>query len=274
MASEAGVLDAPEERITRKWRLEPGRMLLVDLERGRIIDDDELKQEIAAAHPYQAWLDQTQIRIETLPDEVPPMPPPHAVLLDRQQAFGYTQEDICASSCSLDGLVGGATRSAPWGATRRSPRSPTAPKLLFDYFQQRFAQVTNPPIDLTRESLVMSLVSLVGPRPNLLDLETGGKHIRLELHQPILTNVDVEKIRRIEDSCGRRLPHLYAVDLLSRAEQDAAGMAGADRPPSAAIGRGARCAAAQTSSCCPTGRSTPITSRCPRCSRWPRFIII
>ncbi len=78
MASEAGVLDVPEERIMRKWRLEPGRMLLVDLERGRIIDDDELKEEIASAHPYQAWLDQTQIKLESLPDEVTPMPPPQA----------------------------------------------------------------------------------------------------------------------------------------------------------------------------------------------------
>ena len=94
MASEAGVLDVPEERIVRKWRLEPGKMLLVDLERGRIIDDDELKAEIATAKPYQRWLDETQIKLETLPDKVSPMAPPRGALLDRQQAFGYTQEDI------------------------------------------------------------------------------------------------------------------------------------------------------------------------------------
>src|SRR5579862_942943 len=94
MSSEAGVLEFPEERITRKWRLEPGKMLLVDLEQGKIIDDAELKSGIARAKPYQKWLDQTQIKLESLPEEVTPLPPPPDVLLDRQQAFGYTQEDI------------------------------------------------------------------------------------------------------------------------------------------------------------------------------------
>ncbi|HVA13975.1 MAG TPA: glutamate synthase large subunit [Stellaceae bacterium] len=200
MASEAGVLDVPEERIVRKWRLEPGKMLLIDLERQRIIDDDELKAEIATAKPYQQWLDQTQIKIESLPDEIAPMAPPRAVLLDRQQAFGYTQEDISfflkPIALSGEDTVGSMGRDTPLAVLS------SRPKLLFDYFQQRFAQVTNPPIDSIRESLVMSLVSLVGPRPNLLDLETGGKHIRLELHKPILTNVDLEKIRRIEDNTG------------------------------------------------------------------------
>ena len=200
MASEAGVLDIPEERIVRKWRLEPGKMLLVDLERQCIIDDDELKAEIATAKPYQQWLDKTQIRIESLPDEVAPMAPPRNVLLDRQQAFGYTQEDInfFLKPIALSGedSVGSMGRDTPLAVLSKRP------KLLFDYFQQRFAQVTNPPIDSIREALVMSLVSLVGPRPNLLDLETGGKHIRLELHKPILTNVDLEKIRRIEDNTG------------------------------------------------------------------------
>ncbi len=200
MASEAGVLDVPEERIIRKWRLEPGKMLLVDMERGRIIDDDELKAEIATAKPYQRWLDETQIKIETLPDEVASMPPPRDVLLDRQQAFGYTQEDISfflkPIALSGEDTVGAMGRDTPLAVLSRRP------KLLFDYFQQRFAQVTNPPIDSIREALVMSLVSLVGPRPNLLDLETGGKHIRLELHKPILTNIDLEKIRHIEDNTG------------------------------------------------------------------------
>ncbi|HEY3916448.1 MAG TPA: glutamate synthase large subunit [Stellaceae bacterium] len=200
MASEAGVLDIPEERIVRKWRLEPGKMLLVDLDRQRIIDDAELKAEISTAKPYQQWLDKTQLRIESLPDEVAPMPPPRNVLLDRQQAFGYTQEDInfFLKPIALSGedTVGSMGRDTPLAVLSQRP------KLLFDYFQQRFAQVTNPPIDSIREALVMSLVSLVGPRPNLLDLESGGKHIRLELHKPILTNVDLEKIRRIEDNTG------------------------------------------------------------------------
>ena len=120
--------------------------------------------------------------------------------MDRQQAFGYTQEDISfflkPIALSGEDTVGSMGRDTPLAVLSKRP------KLLFDYFQQRFAQVTNPPIDSIREALVMSLVSLVGPRPNLLDLETGGKHIRLELHKPILTNVDLEKIRRIEDNTG------------------------------------------------------------------------
>ncbi|HXQ53471.1 MAG TPA: glutamate synthase large subunit [Stellaceae bacterium] len=224
MASEAGVLDLPEEKITRKWRLEPGKMLLVDLERGCIIDDDELKDEIAAQHPYQAWLDQTQIKLEALPDEVTPMPPPRDVLLDRQQAFGYTQEDLRfflkPMALSAEDTVGAMGRDTPLAALSNLP------KLLFDYFQQRFAQVTNPPIDSTRESLVMSLVSLVGPRPNLLDLATGGKHIRLELHQPVLTNVDLEKIRRIEDSSGGKF-RTYTLSICYPASAGAAGMTAA-----------------------------------------------
>ncbi|MGO8914541.1 MAG: glutamate synthase large subunit, partial [Stellaceae bacterium] len=222
MASEAGVLDIPEERITRKWRLEPGKMLLVDLERGRIIDDAELKAEMASAKPYQQWLDETQIKLETLPDEIAPMAPPAAVLLDRQQAFGYTQEDIKfflrPMALAGDDTVGSMGRDTPLAVLSRRP------KLLFDYFQQRFAQVTNPPIDSIREELVMSLVSLVGPRPNLLDLETGGKHIRLELKQPILTNVDLEKIRRIEDNTGGKF-RTYTLSVCYPGEEGAAGMA-------------------------------------------------
>jgi glutamate synthase (NADPH/NADH) large chain len=198
LSSEAGVLDFPEDKIIRKWRLEPGKMLLVDLEAGRIIGDGELKTAISNARPYQAWLDNTQIRLETLPEEVAPMPPPKHVLLDAQQAFGYTQEDIKVflkpMGLSGEDALGSMGRDTPLAVLSNRP------KLLFDYFQQRFAQVTNPPIDSIREELVMSLVSLVGPRPNLFDLDTGGKHIRLELKQPILTNTDLEKIRRIEDN--------------------------------------------------------------------------
>jgi glutamate synthase (NADPH/NADH) large chain len=221
MSSEAGVVEFPEDRIVRKWRLEPGKMLLVDLEKGRIIDDSELKQDIAAARPYQAWLDETQIHLETLPEEVAPMAPPAPVLLDRQQAFGYTQEDIkfFLKPMGLTGedALGSMGRDTPLAVLSARP------KCLFDYFQQRFAQVTNPPIDSIREELVMSLVSLVGPRPNLFDLDTGGKHIRLELKQPILTNVDLEKIRRIEDNSSGAF-RTYSLSICYPAEQGAAGM--------------------------------------------------
>jgi glutamate synthase (NADPH/NADH) large chain len=224
MASEAGVLEFAEDEIVRKWRLEPGKMLLVDLEQGRIIGDGELKKTMSNARPYQAWLDKTQIRLESLPSEVAPMPPPADVLLDAQQAFGYTQEDIKfflrPMGLSGEDAIGSMGRDTPLAVLSRRP------KLLFDYFQQRFAQVTNPPIDSIREELVMSLVSLVGPRPNLFDLESGGRHIRLELKQPILTNTDLEKIRRIEDNSGGAFK-AFQLSICFPVEDGAAGMAGA-----------------------------------------------
>ena len=222
MSSEAGVLEFPEEQIVQKWRLEPGKMLLVDLEKGQIIGDGSLKKEIANARPYQAWLDKTQIRLESLPDEVSPMPPPKNVLLDAQQAFGYTQEDIKIflrpMGLSGEDALGSMGRDTPLAVLS------SRPKLLFDYFQQRFAQVTNPPIDSIREELVMSLVSLVGPRPNLFDLESGGKHIRLELKQPILSNGDLEKIRRIEDNSNGAF-RAYSLPIVYPVGKGAAGMA-------------------------------------------------
>jgi len=221
MASEAGVLEFPEESIVQKWRLEPGRMLLVDLEQGRIIGDGELKIGIANARPYQEWLDRTQIHLESLPEEVAPMMPPEDVLRDAQQAFGYTQEDIKfflkPMGATGEDSIGSMGRDTPLAVLSNRP------KLLFDYFQQRFAQVTNPPIDSIREELVMSLVSLVGPRPNLFDLDSGGKHIRLELKQPILTNVDLEKIRRIEDNSGGAF-RSYSLSICYPASEGGAGM--------------------------------------------------
>jgi glutamate synthase (NADPH/NADH) large chain len=221
MASEAGILDVPEEQILRKWRLEPGKMLLADLEAGRIVDDTELKTRLAQAKPYQTWLDQTQIRLESLPEEIARMAPPQDVLLDAQQAFGYTQEDLKFFLKPMaetgEDTIGAMGRDTPLAVL--SDRS----KLLFDYFQQRFAQVTNPPIDPIREELVMSMVSLVGPRPNLLNLDTAGKHIRLELKHPILTNVDLEKIRRIEDNSNRAF-RTYTLSICYPAEAGAAGM--------------------------------------------------
>jgi glutamate synthase (NADPH/NADH) large chain len=221
MSSEAGVLEFPEEQIKQKWRLEPGRMLLVDLAEGQIIGDGALKTKIANARPYQAWLDETQIRLESLPEEVAPMPPSKDVLLDAQQAFGYTQEDIKVflkpMGLSGEDALGSMGRDTPLAVLSQRP------KMLFDYFQQRFAQVTNPPIDSIREELVMSLVSLVGPRPNLFDLDSGGKHIRLELKQPILSNMDLEKIRRIEDN-SKGAFRAYSLSICWPVEEGAAGM--------------------------------------------------
>ncbi|MEA2000876.1 MAG: glutamate synthase large subunit [Actinomycetota bacterium] len=197
MASEMGVLDIPEEKIVKKWRLQPGKMLLIDLEQGRIIDDAELKDELSGAKPYQQWLDETQIHIAELPPEVAAMGPDAETLRNAQRIFGYTKEDIefFLKPMATDGKdpIGSMGRDTPPAVLSDRP------KMLYDYFTQRFAQVTNPPIDPIREETVMSLVSLIGPRPNLLDLNTGGTHKRLEVTHPILTNVDLERIRRIEN---------------------------------------------------------------------------
>jgi glutamate synthase (NADPH) large chain len=197
MASEVGVLPVPDERIVRKWRLQPGKMLLIDLEQGRIIEDEEIKRTLAEAEPYEEWLSRTQFKLEDLAEVTPVEPPPPAdpaSLLDRQQAFGYTQEDLShflePMARSGDDPVGSMGSDFPIAVL--SKRS----KLLYDYFKQNFAQVTNPPIDPIREELVMSLVSMIGPRPNLLGRQ-AGTHKRLEVAQPILTNEDLAKIRSI-----------------------------------------------------------------------------
>ena len=196
MASEMGVLNIPESKIIKKWRLQPGKMFLIDTEEGRIIDDAEIKAQLATKAPYQQWLNDTQIQIENLPTEIAAMPPDGQTLLDRQQAFGYTQEDIkfMLTPIALSGQEPIGSMGIDATLAVLSNRS----RMLYDYFKQGFAQVTNPAIDPIREELVMSLVSHIGPRPNLLDLEHGGNHKRLEVHQPILTNSDLEKIRRIE----------------------------------------------------------------------------
>jgi glutamate synthase (NADPH/NADH) large chain len=197
MASEMGVLPIPESEIVTKWRLQPGKMLLVDLDEGRLIPDEEIKARLAQSHPYREWLHNTQIVLEDLPP-VPNHPAlSNLTLLDRQQTFGYTQEDlkILMSPMGTTGeeAVGSMGNDTPISALSDRP------KLLFTYFKQNFAQVTNPPIDPIREEIVMSLVSIIGPRPNLFDLEGLSTTKRLEARQPILTNEDLEKIRSISE---------------------------------------------------------------------------
>ena len=207
MASEAGVLPVPEENIVRKWRLQPGKMLLIDLEEGRIVDDDEIKRKLAAEHPYETWLKRTQFNLSELPDPKEEQsagflgaaglarPNDPTTQLKQQQAFGYTQEDIQfflePMAREADDPVGSMGTDTPIAALSDKP------KLLYNYFKQNFAQVTNPPIDPIREQLVMSLVSMIGPRPNLLGHEAGS-HFRLEVSQPILTDSDLKKIHAIE----------------------------------------------------------------------------
>ncbi|MDR3464920.1 MAG: glutamate synthase large subunit, partial [Xanthobacteraceae bacterium] len=197
MASEMGVLKIPEDQIVTKWRLQPGKMLLVDLEQGRLIPDDEIKAALAASHPYRAWLDRTQIVLEDLQDAPNHGARSNLPLLDRQQAFGYTQEDINILLQPMASLGEEATGSM--GTDTPISALSDRPKQLFTYFKQNFAQVTNPPIDPIREEIVMSLVSFIGPRPNLFDIEGVSHSKRLEVRQPILTDADLEKIRSISE---------------------------------------------------------------------------
>jgi glutamate synthase (NADPH/NADH) large chain len=198
MASESGVLPIKEDNIVRKWRLQPGRMLLIDFEQGRIIEDEELKAQLAAEQPYEEWLEAAQYKLKDL-EVVEPEKAQLAVettsLLDRQQAFGYTQEDLSKFLEPMaqvpDEPLGSMGTDTPIAVLSNRSR------LLYDYFKQNFAQVTNPPIDPIREELVMSLVSMIGPRPNLLGHDAGS-HKRLEVDQPILTNEEVAKIRSVE----------------------------------------------------------------------------
>ena len=226
MSSEAGVLPVPEERIVRKWRLQPGKMLLIDLEKGRIISDDELKGEISSSNPYETWLKRTQILVSDLP--LPKVRPAakksNVALLDLQQAFGYTQESLKLLMKPMAELgqeaVGSMGNDTPISAL--SSKS----KLLHTYFKQNFAQVTNPPIDSIREELVMSLVSFIGPRPNILDLEGTSKQKRLEVYQPILTNEDLERVRQIGEVKDNEFSSI-TIDITYPADKGPSGMASA-----------------------------------------------
>ncbi|MBC2664419.1 glutamate synthase large subunit [Novosphingobium flavum] len=198
MASESGVLPIKEDNIVRKWRLQPGRMLLIDFAEGRIIEDEEIKAQLAGSEPYEEWLESAQYNLKDLDviePELAQLPVETTSLLDRQQAFGYTQEDVSKflepMAVKADDPIGSMGTDTPIAVL--SSRS----RLLYDYFKQNFAQVTNPPIDPIREELVMSLVSMIGPRPNLLGRDAGS-HKRLEVDQPILTNKDIAKIRSVE----------------------------------------------------------------------------
>ncbi len=197
MASEMGVLDIPEENIKQKWRLQPGKMFLIDLEQGRIVEDEEIKTQLASSHNYQEWLNRTQIELGSLRIAVGAMSPDPDTLLKTQQAFGYTQEDLKFLLLPMiersEEALGSMGMDAPPAVMSGKPRH------ISNYFKQNFAQVTNPPIDPIREELVMALFSLIGPRPNLFGQSDGGQEMRLTVDQPVLTNNQLERVRQIED---------------------------------------------------------------------------
>jgi glutamate synthase (NADPH/NADH) large chain len=196
MASEAGVLPIPESRIVKKWRLQPGKMFLIDTDAGRIVDDKELKDQLANAKPYKQWIERIRIKLDDLPVTATEPQENAVALIDRQQAFGYTQEDIKFLMTPMaqagEEAIGSMGNDSPLAVLSSKN------KLLYHYFKQLFAQVTNPPIDPIREQLVMSLVSFVGPKPNLLDINNINPPLRLEVSQPVLDFEEMAKIHDIE----------------------------------------------------------------------------
>jgi len=196
LASESGVLPIPESRIVKKWRLQPGKMFLIDLEQGRIIDDEELKTQYANARPYRQWIENVRVKLDDIPapEAVAPVFP--ASLLDRQQAFGFTQEDIkfllAPMAANGEEGIGSMGNDSPLAVL--SDKN----KPLYNYFKQLFAQVTNPPIDPIREAIVMSLNSFIGPKPNLLDINAVNPPMRLEVTQPVLDFESMARLRAIE----------------------------------------------------------------------------
>ena len=199
MASESGVLRMPESRIVKKWRLQPGKMFLIDLEQGRIVDDEELKTQFANARPYRQWIENVRIRLDSIDVTGEPTPFEES-LLDRQQAFGYTQEDLKfllqPMAAQGEEAIGSMGNDSPLAVL--SDKN----KPLFNYFKQLFAQVTNPPIDPIREAIVMSLNSFIGPKPNLLDINAVNPPMRLEVTQPVLDFDDMARLRAIEGRTG------------------------------------------------------------------------
>ena len=195
MASEAGVLDIPAERVLYKGRLQPGRMMLVDPEKGRILDDEEIKSDLAMRQPYGRWLEENLVRLDDLPGVPERQNVDFKTLVVRQQAFGYTFEELRMIMQPM-----GETGAEPVGSMGND--APIAvlsdkPQLVFNYFKQLFAQVTNPPLDAIREELVTALEAPLGEVRNLLD-ETPEHCHQLKLPYPILTNEELERVRRIQ----------------------------------------------------------------------------
>ena len=195
MASEMGVLDFAEKHIVKKWRLQPGKMFLIDMQAGRIVGDTELKHQLATAKPYGKWIAQSRYLLDDLP-KVKVQNELHASLLDAQQAFGYTQEDL--KFVMLPMAASGKEATGSMGNDAALPVLSNKSKVLYNYFKQLFAQVTNPPIDPIREEIVMSLTSFIGSKPNLLGVDETKPAPRLEVEQPVLSHEDAAKLHSID----------------------------------------------------------------------------
>ena len=195
MASEVGVLDIPPEKVVLKDRLKPGRMFLVDFEQGRIVDDVELKNDIAQRHPFRTWLNEQRIRLSDLPDAGNVHGLDEPSIISRMQMFGYTLEHLNVvlrpMAQNAKEPLGSMGNDTPLACLSDKPR------LMYDYFKQLFAQVTNPPIDSIREDIIMSLSTYIGPERNLLEVTPEHAH-RLQLDQPVLSNAELAQLREID----------------------------------------------------------------------------
>ena len=217
MASEVGVLDVPPDRVVHKGRLQPGRMFLIDTEQGRIVADEEIKRKIATEHPYAQWIEQNMLPLADVPLVNQMTEPGHETVLQRQQAFGYTFEDlrIIMAPMARDGVkpVGSMGTDTPLAVLSDKPQ------LLYNYFKQLFAQVTNPPIDCIREEIVTSAETTIGSERNLLDPKPESCRL-IELKTPILTNEELAKLQYISE------PGFKAITLpiIFKASEGAPGM--------------------------------------------------
>jgi glutamate synthase (NADPH/NADH) large chain len=199
MASEVGVLDIPAADIVEKGRLKPGRMFLVDTSQGRIVSDEEIKSEITSAHPYGLWLKENMISLDDLPKPPVVIEPDHETVRRRQEAFGYTTEDmkVLMGPMATDGVeaTGSMGTDTPLAVLSNKPQS------LFNYFKQLFAQVTNPPVDAIREEIIMAVDTAIGPEGNLLEpLPEAARQIALPT--PVLRNEELEKLRNLSGKIG------------------------------------------------------------------------
>ncbi|HRH98637.1 MAG TPA: glutamate synthase large subunit, partial [Prosthecobacter sp.] len=217
MASEAGVLPIAPENVKLKGRLQPGKMFIVNMKEGRIVPDDEIKAKIAAEKPYREWLDKHLIKLGDIKDGEPVAPPDHETMLQRQQAFGYSFEDLRMLMVPMgrDGVeaIGSMGTDIPLAVLSNKS------KLLYDYFKQLFAQVTNPPIDCIREEIVTSPVTTIGAEGNLLDPQPESCHL-IELKTPVLSNEDLAKLKSVAEGQFKSA----TIDILFDPKKGAAGM--------------------------------------------------
>jgi len=195
MASEVGVLDIEPDRIAHKGRLQPGRMFLIDTKEGRIVSDDEIKETITKEHPYRKWLNENLVKLEEIPAATVAQVQDHQAVIRRQMAFGYSQEDLKfilgPSSCNGVQPLGSMGDDTPLATLSDKPQ------LLYNYFKQLFAQVTNPPIDAIREEIITSTETTIGSEGNLLDPQPESCR-QIKLKCPILKNDELDKLRNLE----------------------------------------------------------------------------